>query len=170
MFVDTVLIVCRFCYILSYFFLKVNNISIHYFRFTQDNLNELHSIYNNYKKSETFIYSYEAPDIAAVKLSTDSANIWSISPPDRKRMEQEINSSMYRMLYKNRYSNFKCNHSNELFNNTGLVSTSYTKSLVQSVERSTFSIQIRMWSRYMILSFEKSSLILDKYTTRLSNA
>lgn len=50
-------------------------------------------MYSEYKASETFIYNYEPGDIAAVKLSTDSGSIWSISPPDRKRMLEEINSS-----------------------------------------------------------------------------
>ncbi|XP_018574920.1 piezo-type mechanosensitive ion channel component isoform X3 [Anoplophora glabripennis] len=49
--------------------------------------------YSDYKASQTFLSNYEAADIAAVKLSVDSANIWSISPPDRKRMVAEINST-----------------------------------------------------------------------------
>lgn len=63
------------------------------FRFIEPELEELHTIYNSHKLSSTFLYNYEAQDIAAVKLSTDSANIWSVSPPDRKRMVAEINSS-----------------------------------------------------------------------------
>lgn len=56
-------------------------------------LNTLQTAYNGHKTSEKFLYAYEEYDIAAVKLSTDSANIWSISPPDRKRMLAEVNSS-----------------------------------------------------------------------------
>lgn len=56
-------------------------------------LNALQTVYNGHKVSEKFLYAYEETDIAAVKLSTDSANIWSISPPDRRRMVAEVNSS-----------------------------------------------------------------------------
>lgn len=52
-------------------------------------------IYNKNKVAATFISNYEAPDIAAVKLSKDSANVWSISPPDRERMIEEVNSSKH---------------------------------------------------------------------------
>lgn len=63
------------------------------FSFTEAELNKFKSSYKNYKSSQTFLSNYEADDIAAVKLSVDSANIWSISPPDRKRMVAEINST-----------------------------------------------------------------------------
>lgn len=64
-----------------------------YSRFTPDQLDDMHSIYNGHKISETFIYNYEAADVAAIRLSSDSANIWDVSPPDRQRMVEEINSS-----------------------------------------------------------------------------
>ncbi|KAJ8961206.1 hypothetical protein NQ318_008889 [Aromia moschata] len=63
------------------------------FVFTDQQLNEFREVYSAYKASETFISNYEATDIAAVKLSVDSANIWSISPPDRLKMVEEINST-----------------------------------------------------------------------------
>lgn len=66
---------------------------IFFFSFTEEELEAFHSLYNGHKVSETFIYNYEAADIAAVKLSTDSANVWSVSPPDRNRMLAEVNSS-----------------------------------------------------------------------------
>ncbi|CAG9835083.1 unnamed protein product [Diabrotica balteata] len=63
------------------------------FQFNENQLVELKKIYNAYQVSENFIFKYEAVDIAAIKLNTDSANIWSISPPDRQRMLAEINST-----------------------------------------------------------------------------
>lgn len=59
---------------------------------------QFEKLYKNYKAAETFLSNYEAADVAMVRLSVDSANIWSISPPDRKRMVAEINSS--KLLYK----------------------------------------------------------------------
>lgn len=67
------------------------------FRFTEDEMEDLKSLYNAYQVSENFMFNYEASDVTAIKLSTDSANIWSISPPDRNRMIEEIRDGM---LYK----------------------------------------------------------------------
>lgn len=53
----------------------------------------LNNVYEENKKAVTFLSNYEAMDIVAIKLSADSANIWSISPPDEKRMIEEVNSS-----------------------------------------------------------------------------
>ncbi|CAH1175750.1 unnamed protein product [Phaedon cochleariae] len=72
-------------------------------QFTSGEMEMLMTLYNAYKISETFIYNYEAVDVAAVKLSSDSANIWAISPPDRKRMVAEIESPRpleIRLFYK----------------------------------------------------------------------
>ncbi len=63
------------------------------FRFTESNLHKLQQIYLQQKTSATFISNYEGPDIAAVVISSNSANIWSISPPDRERMLNEVNST-----------------------------------------------------------------------------
>ncbi|XP_008193841.1 piezo-type mechanosensitive ion channel component isoform X22 [Tribolium castaneum] len=65
--------------------------SIH--QFTESNLAQLQQAYIQQKTAATFISNYEGPDIAAVKLSLDSANIWSISPPDRERMVAEVSSN-----------------------------------------------------------------------------
>ncbi|CAH1098787.1 unnamed protein product [Psylliodes chrysocephalus] len=58
--------------------------------FTEEEMEDLKSLYNAYQVSENFMFNYEASDVTAIKLSTDSANIWSISPPDRNRMIEEI--------------------------------------------------------------------------------
>ncbi|KAG5890381.1 hypothetical protein JTB14_029746 [Gonioctena quinquepunctata] len=63
------------------------------FGMSSQQLEDTRMAYNAYPVSETFLYNYEAVDVAAVKLSLDSANIWAISPPDRKRMVSEINST-----------------------------------------------------------------------------
>lgn len=51
------------------------------------------------KTATTFISNYEAADIAAVRLSVDSSRVWGISPPDRERMIQEVNSSKFVLLH-----------------------------------------------------------------------
>lgn len=63
------------------------------FRFTHADYNQILNLYDKNKFAISFISNYEPADIAAVKLNTDSANIWSISPPDKKRMLEEVNSS-----------------------------------------------------------------------------
>lgn len=63
------------------------------FQFTPHELEDIKVIYNAYQVSENFIFNYEAADITAIRLNTDSSNIWSISPPDRKRMISEVNST-----------------------------------------------------------------------------
>lgn len=45
--------------------------------------------------ASTFLSNYEGGDIASVKLSSDSASIWSISPPDKERMIMEIMSRKF---------------------------------------------------------------------------
>lgn len=64
-------------------------------RFNEHELALLSTAYNGHKLSEAFLYNYEAADIAAIKLSTDSSNIWSISPPDREKMLSEVNSCKF---------------------------------------------------------------------------
>jgi hypothetical protein len=62
-------------------------------QFSPSNLVALQQAYIQHKAAATFISNYEALDIAAIKLSPNSANVWSISPPDRDLMVMEVNSS-----------------------------------------------------------------------------
>lgn len=62
------------------------------FQFDDADYDQMLNAYYNKKSALTFISNYEGNDIAAVKLSTDSANIWTISPPDRNRMIEEVKS------------------------------------------------------------------------------
>lgn len=64
------------------------------FRFSEAQLAVLNKIYEEDKRAVTFLSNYQAIDVVAIKLSADSANIWSISPPDEDRMIEEVNSSM----------------------------------------------------------------------------
>lgn len=43
--------------------------------------------------ASNYINIYDYGDIAAVKLSFDSATVWSISPPDKERMIEEVRSA-----------------------------------------------------------------------------
>lgn len=63
------------------------------YSFNELNMQNLLKTYSHRKTAVNFISNYEESDIAAIKLSTDSANIWSISPPDRQRMLDEVNST-----------------------------------------------------------------------------
>ncbi|KAI4464688.1 hypothetical protein MML48_3g00017133 [Holotrichia oblita] len=63
------------------------------YQFDESDVNALMTTYKMNKYVVDFINNYEHRDIVAIKLSQDSANLWSISPPDRKRMIDEVNST-----------------------------------------------------------------------------
>ncbi|GJQ85619.1 hypothetical protein Trydic_g20169 [Trypoxylus dichotomus] len=63
------------------------------YQFDDRNLGDFLQTYKTNKYASAFITNYEPQDIVAVKLSRDSSNLWSISPPDRQRMIDEINST-----------------------------------------------------------------------------
>lgn len=63
------------------------------FAFRDQDMFKMQQAYSHSKAASTFLSFYESKDIAAVKLSRESASIWGISPPDRKRMLAEINST-----------------------------------------------------------------------------
>lgn len=60
-----------------------------------DYQNLLNQFKDNKRAEQIFSNNYDPGDIAAAKFSWDSAKIWSISPPDRNKMIEEVNSSMY---------------------------------------------------------------------------
>ncbi|XP_057662871.1 piezo-type mechanosensitive ion channel component isoform X26 [Diorhabda carinulata] len=90
------------------------------FQFTPQELEDIKALYNAYQVSENFIFNYEAADITAIRLNTDSSNIWSISPPDRKRMIKEVNSTK---LLKIRLE-YKITHRTSKAEDSGLVTFS----------------------------------------------
>lgn len=65
------------------------------FRFSEADYQQMLNAYSSNKAAISFISNYLPSDISAVRLNTDSANIWSISPPDRQRMVEEIKSCKY---------------------------------------------------------------------------
>ncbi|KAL3280583.1 hypothetical protein HHI36_003816 [Cryptolaemus montrouzieri] len=62
------------------------------YQFSEEQYEDMLDAYETNRQAITFITNYESSDVAAVKLSSDSSNIWTISPPDRKRMIEEVNS------------------------------------------------------------------------------
>ncbi|CAG9862827.1 unnamed protein product [Phyllotreta striolata] len=88
-------------------------------QFTPNEMEEFRSLYNAYAVSENFMYNYEAADVAAIKLSTDSANTWGISPPDRKRLITEVMSDKplpFRMEFKITHKTSKAEDSGIIIN------------------------------------------------------
>ncbi|KAF5269329.1 hypothetical protein FQR65_LT02631 [Abscondita terminalis] len=63
------------------------------YRFDEIDYNRMHGVYAEDKGALTFLTNYQASDIVAMKFSVNSASVWSISPPDRKRMIDELNST-----------------------------------------------------------------------------
>ncbi|CAH1133196.1 unnamed protein product [Ceutorhynchus assimilis] len=58
-----------------------------------DYQNLLNQFKTNKRAEQIFSNNYDPGDIAAAKFSWDSAKIWSISPPDRNKMIEEVNST-----------------------------------------------------------------------------
>ncbi|XP_060518446.1 piezo-type mechanosensitive ion channel component [Cylas formicarius] len=63
------------------------------FQFSDADYQNLLHVFKDSKRSEQIFSNYDPGDIAAAKFSRDSAKIWSISPPDRDKMIQEVNST-----------------------------------------------------------------------------
>lgn len=63
-------------------------------RFTENDYQVLLFQFKDNKRAEQiFSNNYDPGDIAAATFSQDSAKVWSISPPDRQKMIEEVNSS-----------------------------------------------------------------------------
>ncbi|KAK9732190.1 Piezo [Popillia japonica] len=62
--------------------------------FTESEVTALVTTFKSNRYIIDFVNNYEHQDIVAIKLSRDSANLWSISPPDRQRMINEISSNL----------------------------------------------------------------------------
>lgn len=78
------------------FLISIDRIAIiinNLYRFNSTDWDRLLKTYEENKTALTFISNYEPADVAAIKFSIDSASVWSISPPDHKRMLDEIISS-----------------------------------------------------------------------------
>ncbi|XP_048520922.1 piezo-type mechanosensitive ion channel component isoform X6 [Dendroctonus ponderosae] len=58
-----------------------------------DYQNLLNQFRDNKRAVQIFSNNYDPGDIVAAKFSQDSAKVWSISPPDKEKMKQEVNST-----------------------------------------------------------------------------
>ncbi|XP_076270338.1 piezo type mechanosensitive ion channel component isoform X7 [Rhynchophorus ferrugineus] len=64
------------------------------FQFNErDYQNMLNQFKDNKRAEQILSNNYDAGDVVASKFSLDSAKIWSISPPDRMKMIEEVNST-----------------------------------------------------------------------------
>ncbi|XP_065092000.1 piezo-type mechanosensitive ion channel component isoform X10 [Ochlerotatus camptorhynchus] len=70
------------------------------------------------KTALTFLSNYEPVDVAAVKLGANSTSIWNISPPDRARLLNDLNTTAT-LTCRFRYTISRKSHSKE---NPGIVS------------------------------------------------
>lgn len=64
------------------------------FSFSSKKWQGLNNIYLQRKDrvALTFLSQYEAEDVCEIGLSTSSTTLWTISPPDEKRLIQELSS------------------------------------------------------------------------------
>lgn len=63
------------------------------FQYSEKNFNDLRELYevtHRDRSAVTFLENYINTDVAAVKLSTESGKLWSISPPDKSRLKDEL--------------------------------------------------------------------------------
>ena len=58
-----------------------------------DDLRELYEVTHRDRSAVTFLENYINTDVCAVKLSTESGRLWSISPPDKNRLIDELKSN-----------------------------------------------------------------------------
>lgn len=62
-------------------------------KFGEDDWQNLNNPYKRDKTAVTFLSNYEAGDVAVIDLGPNSTSIWGISPPDRERMKEDIETS-----------------------------------------------------------------------------
>ncbi|XP_058821886.1 piezo-type mechanosensitive ion channel component-like isoform X2 [Topomyia yanbarensis] len=74
--------------------------------------------YSKDKTALTFLSNYEPVDVAAVKLGANSTSIWNISPPDKARLLNDLNTTST-LTCRFRYTISRKSHSKE---NPGIVS------------------------------------------------
>ncbi|XP_051158273.1 piezo-type mechanosensitive ion channel component-like isoform X4 [Leptopilina boulardi] len=63
------------------------------FQYTEQDYKTFKDIYLQDRSAVTFLENYVNTDIAAVRLSGSSKTLWSISPPDRERLKNELESN-----------------------------------------------------------------------------
>ncbi|XP_050309997.1 piezo-type mechanosensitive ion channel component isoform X2 [Anthonomus grandis grandis] len=94
-----------------------------------DYQNLLNQFKDNKRAEQIFSNNYDPGDIAAAKFSWDSAKVWSISPPDRNKMIEEVNSTKpikVRLDYKVSHKTSSPSDSGILSNNVEIVLPSST--------------------------------------------
>lgn len=62
--------------------------------FQNSDFNNLKSIYEKYAPARLFIEDFEAEDVAAIRLSTESSSQWSISPPLHRKMIEQLRNNV----------------------------------------------------------------------------
>lgn len=72
-----------------------------FFSFDEDNYTLFNQIYYKDRSALTFLSNYEATDVAAVVLGPNSTSLWIISPPDLKRLKDDLaNNITLKVQYK----------------------------------------------------------------------
>lgn len=66
--------------------------------FDNSDWNKLIGIYSKYQDAMTFLEDYEASDIVAVSLSTNSTSLWNVSPPNAAKMINDIKKAIARKI------------------------------------------------------------------------
>lgn len=66
--------------------------------FEKSDFNKLIGIYTKYPEAMTFLEEYEASDVVAVSLSTNSTSLWNISPPNAAKMIEDIKKSVAKKI------------------------------------------------------------------------
>ncbi|KAK7789716.1 hypothetical protein R5R35_007290 [Gryllus longicercus] len=62
-------------------------------KFSEAEWNQLTTTYKSNRGAQTFFSNYDYEDVAVAKFSHNASNIWTISPPDRLRLIDEIQSN-----------------------------------------------------------------------------
>lgn len=62
-------------------------------RLSQENYDHIKSLYPNSNTARTFLSYYSAEDVTAIQLGKNSKSFWSISPPDKSRLIDDLKNS-----------------------------------------------------------------------------
>lgn len=75
---------------------KIIHSYYHYFvfSFNEQDYAEFNKAYSKDRSAITFLSNYEANDVAAVILGPQSTSLWIISPPDLKRLKDDLASNV----------------------------------------------------------------------------
>lgn len=73
--------------------------------FTTNDYFMMNKMYSKSRKAVTFLAGYEAEDLSAILFAANSRSVWGISQPDKARLLEDVQGSMYFFKFVSSFSN-----------------------------------------------------------------